>query len=482
MAHRAIPHCWIAPTLHPVPSARFPRSFALSLVLLASGPAVSPAAGQQRPPPDPARQLPDTALDSLRARLARAERAIALLRGQLAEQSETAVRTRSRLSAELSAQVLTNGFLTLGRVNNVDVPQTALAPPLAGTTPATDDALGFTLRQTRIGAAVAVTEVLGGAFAADIDFDLFGGVQNGPGDRRLFPEPRLRTARARIVWRRGEIMIGADTPLISDLNPMSLAAIGVPGFSAAGNLWNWLGQVRVTRELAATGTGRRAVRWAIQGAIMAPYSNTITAAEPDAVDAGERSRLPALEARLRARWGDEAERGTDGTAMIGRSGGEIGVGVHRGWLATGPGRRLASQALSADAHVVVARGVELRGEGYAGQLLRGLGGGGIAQNFGRVDPLAPPGSLGAIVRDVAGWAQLNVQPHPVVLAGVGCGIDVVDPEASPTRLQNTACAAHAAWRPRQPLVLGLEYRQLATRFATGTYGARHLNLVLGFEL
>jgi hypothetical protein len=34
----------------------------------------------------------------------------------------------------------------------------------------------------------------------------------------------------------------------------------------------------------------------------------------------------------------------------------------------------------------------------------------------------------------------------------------------------------------QPLVLGVEYRQLGTRFTTGTHGARHFNLVLGFEL
>jgi hypothetical protein len=138
--------------------------------------------------------------------------------------------------------------------------------------------------------------------------------------------------------------------------------------------------------------------------------------------------------------------------------------------------------VSLDAHVVPVRGVELRGEAYAGRLLRGLGGGGIAQNFGRVDPSLPPGSLGAPVRDVAGWAQLNVQPHPVVIAGIGCGVDLVDPDANPTRLQNTTCAAHVTWRPMQPLVIGAEYRQLGTRFATGTSGARHVNLVFGFEL
>jgi hypothetical protein len=422
------------------------------------------------------------ALDSIRARLARAEAAIALLREQLAGESESAVHTKSRVRAELSAQVLTNAFLTLGRVNNVDVPQTVLGPAIAGATPVSDDALGFTLRQTRIGAAASVTDVLGGTFSGDLDFDLYGGVQNGPGDRRLFPEPRLRTARARLVWPRTELMVGAETPLISDLNPMSLAAVGIPEFSGAGNLWNWLAQVRITRELAAMGPPRRSVRWAIQGAVLAPYANTVVAGEPDAVDAAERSRRPAIEARLRARWGEEAERAITGTAMIGDRGGEIGIGMHRGWMATAPGTLEVSHAVSLDAHIVLLRGLELRGEAYAGQLLRGLGGGGIAQNFGRVEPTAPPGSLGPAVRDVAGWAQLNVQPHPTLVTGIGCGLDLVDPDANPTRLQNTACAVHAAWRPMQPLVIGLEYRQLATRFATGTHGARHVNLVLGFEL
>jgi hypothetical protein len=446
--------------------------------VLAGSPVVRATGAQQRPPADtarqPIRQSTDTlALDSLRARLARAEAAIALLREQLAGESESAVHTRSRLHAELSAQVLTNGFVTLGRVNNVDNPQTVLPPLAAGATPATNDALGFTVRQTRIGAAASVADVLGGTFAGDLDLDLYGGVQNGPGDRRLFPEPRLRTARARLVWSRTELLVGSETPLISDLNPMSLAAVGIPDFSGAGNLWNWLPQVRITRELAAMGPPRRSVRWAIQGAVVAPYANTVAAGEPDAVDAAERSRRPAIEARLRARWGEEEERDITSTATIGDRGGEIGVGMHRGWVATAPGMLEVSHAVTLDAHIVPWRGLELRGEAYAGQLLRGLGGGGIAQNFG---------SLGSPVRDVAGWAQLNVQPHPVLVTGIGCGLDLVDPDAGPTRLQNTVCAAHAAWRPMQPLVIGVEYRQLGTRFATGTNGARHVNLVLGFEL
>jgi hypothetical protein len=432
---------------------------------------------------DSTRRVRDTlSLDSLQARLARAEAAIALLREQVASESQSAVHSRSRIRVELSAQVLTNSFATFGRVNNVDVPQTVLAPPASTATPATNDATGFTLRQTRLGAAASVDDVLGATLASDIDFDLFGGVQNGAGDRRLFPEPRLRTARARLTWSRTELMIGAETPLISDLNPISLASVGIPDFSAAGNLWNWLGQVRLTRELAVLGGGASRVRWAIQGAVMSPFTNTIAPGEPDAVDAGERSRLPAVEGRMRGRWGTDAEGdGTIAEGLIGSRGGEVGVGFHRGSVATGVGSRVASYAFSVDGHAVIARGVELRGEWYSGRLLRGLGGGGIAQNFGRAAPAAPAGSLGPPIRDQAGWLQLNVQPHPLLLAGVGCGTDVANANDSPTRLQNTVCALHAEWRPMQPLVMGAEYRQLGTRFATGTYGARHVNVFFGFE-
>lgn len=438
---------------------------ALALAALAAG-----ALGAQQP----AAPAPDSEpLDSLRARLERAEQAIALLREQLAVESEGAVHTRSRVHVELTARLLTNAFATWGRVNNQDVPLTALPP---SPTAATQDALGVTLRQTRVGGATTVDDVLGGTFSGDVDFDLFGGVQNGPGDRRLFPEPRLRTARARITWRRTELMFGADQPLVSDLNPVSLAAIGYPEFSGAGNLWNWLGQLRVARELGDVGP----LRVAIQGAVMAPYTATVAPGEPDATDAGDRSRRPALEARLRARWGEDDTPLTEAGGP--ERGGEIGVGLHRGWVATAPGVLLESRAVALDGRAALGAGVELRGEAYAGRLLRGLGGGAIAQNFGAPAPGAPAGTLGAPVRDVAGWLQLNVQPLPVLSAGIGCGIDLVNPRDDPARLQNTVCAAHAEWRPAQPLVFGAEYRQLGTRYPGETYGARHLNLVFGVEL
>jgi hypothetical protein len=412
--------------------------------------------------------------DSLAARLARAEAAIAALRQQLATESQSTVHTRSRLQLDLRGRILTNFFLTSGRVNVVDVPGAALAPLAVPE----DDAFGVTVRQSRIGAVLTVDGVLGGSFVGDFDMDFFGGISNGPGDRRLFPEPRMRTTSARLRWPRTEIMVGMEVPLVSGLNPVSLAASGIPLFSGSGNLWNWLGQLRISQDVSTTRVGTTAIRWALQGAVMTPYAAAQSPTEPDAVDAGERSKRPAFEARFVAKWGDSTSSGgTD--ASIGDGGGEIGVGAHRGWVSTGLGELVTSYATTMDARVSFTSWLELRGEAYTGRLLRGLGGGAIGQAFGR--PLTGTG-LGAPIRDDAGWAQLNARVHATLLAGAGCGIDVADDDDRPTRRRNDVCAGHLLWRPSEPVVVGLEYRRIATEFDPGVTGnARHLNLSVGFE-
>jgi len=229
------------------------------------------------------------------------------------------------------------------------------------------------------------------------------------------------------------------------------------------------------------------VRWAVQGALLEPFAGVQAVGEPDAVDAGDRAARPSLQGRLRARWGGDTsgEPGDDG--MAAREG-ELAISAHRGWVAVGPesagptaGRRLlASHALAMDAHVFFGRLVELRAEAYRGQLLRGLGGGAIGQTFGRAADGAT--TLGPVIRDAAGWAQLNVHPSTTVVSGVGCGVDVARTADRPIRRRNTVCAAHALWRPAQPIVVGLEYRRLRTRYETAAYSGSHLNLTLGFEL
>ena len=61
-------------------------------------------------------------VDSLLARLARAEDAIELLRRQLVTEAGSAVKTRSRLQLELSGRVQTNAFTSNARMNNTELP------------------------------------------------------------------------------------------------------------------------------------------------------------------------------------------------------------------------------------------------------------------------------------------------------------------------------------------------------------------------
>jgi hypothetical protein len=441
--------------------------------------ATQPAAASAQTPPPAAPSAPATpdslSPDSLAARLARAEAAIAALRQQMATESQTTVHTRSRLQLDLTGMIITNAFYTSGRATSIDVPLIALAPSDVAET----NAFGATVRQTRLGGVVSVSQVLGGSFIGDLEIDFFGGVSNGPGDRRLFPEPRLRTSTATLRWSGTDLMVGTDVPLVSRLTPISVAAIGIPEFSGSGNLWNWLPTIRLTQRIATTPLAHSTLRWFVQGAAMAPFAGAQYPGDPDVADAGERSGRPALEGRVSARWGDTTSAGAS-DVTIGEGGGEIGVGVHHGWVAVGDAPLQNSNALTADWRISFTPRVELRGEWYVGRLVRGLGGGGINQAFGKPignEPLGPP------INDQAGWGQLNAQFLQTLLGGAGCGLDVVDLADRPVRTRNTVCSTYMLWRPSEPFFVGLEWRGVATKFDTGATGrVRQLNLGMGFEL
>jgi hypothetical protein len=314
------------------------------------------------------------AKDSLAARLAKAEADIALLREQMATESATQVRLRSRVRLDLQARILTNTFLTTADANNVEIPlfaQPSLAPggEYGG---AGGKALGLSVRQTTMGASVSIDSVMGATFSADFEIDFFGGANNADGPP-LFPPPRLRTARGFLHWTRTELMVGADTPLISDLDPVSTSAIAIPDFTTAGNLWNWLPQIRLTREIARTSVKGSVLHWAVQGALLNPFSGDRHLQETGGVDAGLRSARPYVQGRLRARWGTDHEATT--SQHLSDRGGEIGVGGHRGWLRVSGDTLTSSWAVSTDARIGLSHGLELRAEGYRGRLVRGLGGG-----------------------------------------------------------------------------------------------------------
>jgi hypothetical protein len=399
---------------------------------------------------DTTRTSPASA-DSLAERLRRAEEAIALLREQMATQAESQIQSASRVRVELFGRVLANGFFNSDSVNNSDVPQ--FAAPSGGRK---QGGVGGAIRQTSLGVRVDVPRVLGATFNGELHTDFFGGQQPSVGGRH-FPILRIRTARGILTWSRGEVLFGQEVPLIAGLNPVSVASFGTSEFASAGNLWLWLPQLRGTWVLFAP------AGLAIQGAVLAPTTGDPVGTFDTGLDPAERSNRPYLQARVRAQWGAEDSRG------------EVGVGVHRGWVRRADGSLVTSKAIAADAKVPLGTWLELRGEAYSGQALRGLGGGGVGQNLT---------TTGAPIEDRGGWAQLVVKPSTLVDLSGGCGIgdpnDVVGLPAGRTR--NVACEAHITTHPGGPVVASFGWRGHRTTYqTTGTARNTHLNLALGFE-
>lgn len=393
------------------------------------------------------------ALDSLTLRLEDAEAMLAVLREQMAIQDESGVHTRSRIGVELSGRVLMNVFRNRGETNNVDVPMYWKEGPPGSPANGT----GFAIRQTTLTLALTAPDVLGGDFTGDLDADFYGGQFPSAGGR-THPVLRIRTARAIVDWPNAQLMVGQEQPLIAGLDPVSLSSVGVPLFSYAGNLWLWLPQIR-----AGWHTNGR-LRVGVQGAVLAPTSGDTVGQFNTEFDAAEQTGRPFLEGRTHIAWGEL------------ENGGEIGIGYHTGKVTDAAGDARSSTALGADFLVPIGTRVELRGEYYSGQILRGLGGGAIGQNFGQGGTTP--------VRAVGGWAQVNLRATPQLTVGAGRGFD--DPEDDDlatlkTFQRNTVTSAHLHWRPSGPLVFGLEYRIMTTRSERYDWSSKHLNLALGFE-
>src|SRR5688572_29311755 len=362
-----------------------------------------------------------TAADSLAERLRQAEAAIAALQTQVAEQAQGSARTRSGMRIELTGRVMVKAFGNSRRVNNVDNPQFVLIDPDPATPGIARRGIGMSIRESRLGLRVDASEVLGAAFSGDVDMDFHGGQQPSSGGR-TFPLARLRTARAILRWPGMHLLVGQESPLISGLNPATLGDVGTPTFATAGNLWLWLPQVRA--GIQTTG------KWRIglQGAVLAPTSGDPAASFETDFDLAERSSRPFLQARASASMGEsELTR-------------EIGCGLHEGRLivvSSVPERR--SRAVGCDLRIEFVEQFEIRGEYFRGEVLRGLGGGGIGQNFVTsmvgIDPLAA----------VGGWAQAIARPLPQLRLGAGFGID--DPDNLASRHRNDAIAAHVIVQP-----------------------------------
>ena len=392
-------------------------------------------------------------MDSLAARIERAEERVKMLEQALATEAQSAVRTRSRLAMEFRGRVLVNAFASSRRVNSTGNPTFVRPDDPADPFPG---GVAMHVRQTMLGFAIGATDVFGAQFTGDVDVDFHGGQLPSSGGR-TFPLIRMRTARAILQWPRAELLLGQESPLVTPVNPVSLAAVATPAFAAAGNLWLWIPQARISVETGGS------LRFGVQGAVLAPGTGAAVGTfEVPNFDPAERSDRPFLQGRARLRWG------ADDMAA------EVGLGGHVGWFALANDSLAAGKILAATASVPITRWLEVRAELYQGRGARALGGGGVGQLFG---------NNSVVIRSRGGWGQINVTPIPTLVVGAGYGAD--DPHdtdlPASARLKNTVGSGNVAWRPAGPLVFGAEYRRITTYYLPGKFATDHVNLAFGFE-
>ena len=351
--------------------------------------------------------------------------------------------------------VLMNAFYNDNKVNNSDLPLGVSTPDTTATF-LPNTSLGATIRQTRLIGTADLAGFAGGDLHTELDVDFFGGQLN---NGRTGPVPHVRRAIGEITWDRASLLIGQEGPLVADVNPTSLATLGIPGYTSAGNLWFWIPQIRVGYDL----THGNGVRVGLQAALLDGMTEEPQGTSFTTPTRAERSGRPMVEGRLRARWGD---------------GGDLGIGGHLSWLATTGDSLLLAKAFVISGVVPLTSTFELRGEWYTGQGLSGLGGGAIGQ---------PSNSLGEPLKDDGGWGQLNAKAGANWEVGVGFGYSnpqgtAADQANKAFKDLNTQYGGRLQWR-HTPAVVAFEYRHLATTYGgpIGERSATHLNLAMGVE-
>ena len=426
----------------------------LPAVLAAQNPRTNPPA-PRAPEPSPREDSIVAAMDSLTERLEKAEAALERLQHQLEEQAQAKVDTRSRNHLEISGLILINGFYSDTKTNNSDVPTFVLQPVPGDTLLPNPAHSAAEVRQSRLGLSLTGQHALGADLSADLQLDFYGGQQPSSGGR-IFPLLRIRTAAVRLDWPHLGLLVGQETQIISPLNPVSFASVGIPGFTNAGNLWFWVPQIRLTYETGAS------PRVGIQAAALAPMLGSPQTPFLTTADSAERSKRPMVQGRVYLGWGD------------GETESQLGFGVHRGWVSTPADTLLLSQAFTADARLALGEHVLLLGEGFwSAQAIAGLGGGAIGQEFG---------VNGVPVKSRGGWGQLNLRPSFTWELGGGFGIDDPDETQLPAatgRGRNIVYEGHVHVRPGGGLILGVEYRHIATLYSSGELTANHVNGFMG---
>jgi hypothetical protein len=370
----------------------------------------------------------------------------------------------------LYGTLLFNSFYNTAPTNIQDVP---LFVGKQGSDPAGGDKnFGETARQTRIGLRLAKNDVLGAKLSGDFEFDLFGGktpLANGI-DMDLF---RLRLAYGRLDWSHIAFEAGQDWTIFSPLNPTSLASYAIPEFSASGNLWIRLPQIRAEVTKAISENSHLLWQVAALDPNVGDYPTTVfsTSRQPGI---GERGRMPSYETRLA--WTNHAG---DRDFTIGLSG-HYGRGKNFGTIGTlNIQQAVDSWGLSLDYSLPFTRKFNLTGEAFEGRAL-GIFSATAGESVGAV---GTSGGHGVEAR--GGWVQAQYNPNPRWQVNIAYGLEVPNAAQLVTgsRWRNQNYMGNIMFKPVGSLTFAWEYRRLLTDYVKqrpANERGDHVDMAIGY--
>jgi hypothetical protein len=365
---------------------------------------------------------------------------VEMIQTQIAELAQTKVEATMRFPVKLFGIVHAGIFANSANANWLDIPNLVLPSPADGHA----GTLSASLRQTRLGLTADGPRIGSLRTSAVVAMDFFGGV---PGFQtgQVMGLPRMLVAFARVEGERTAMQVGQDHVMLAPRDPTSLAGFAFPLLFRSGNLYLRAPQARIEHRIAE--------RMFATAGIVAPVGGDLTGTEymfvPPALG-GERSRRPAVQARLAYRTGELGEpRSLD-----------LGLSGHAGWERRG-------NSLTSGWAAAVDLAARRDRVGVAGEMFVGVN----ADAFGA--------ALGLDARSVGGWGELQLFPSDrfSLVAGYGAD-DIRDARrfALPRR-QNQSLYSSVIVSLTPEVQTSLEYRRLRTIAGTVSRSNHHVDWV-----
>lgn len=381
---------------------------------------------------------------------------VAVQSARIEEQAQSKVESLQRFPIRITGMALFNAY------TNSRSEGSYFSPVATASTSAR--AAGGTLSQSILGLEFfGPGTFLGGKIRGNLqmDFTPYAGAYAAMPATATATEglaPHLRTGSLTIDWGSRTVTVGREKPLIAPRDPDSLAQVGLPPLSGAGNLWEWQPQIRFEQRFNISPGNRITAQAAL-------YSTRET------------------NTQLTDRWAamlEPARPGWEGRLQYAHHRGdepffEIAPGFHYS-VSHVAGQSIESRIVTLDGLFRPLHLVELSGAFFGGQNAAGLGG--LGPGF----RVTPSGEAYA-VNSRGGWMQLALFPtQRLSLHFFGGTQSNRQADLSGYYPQsNVSIAGNVYYRLAPNVFLAFEAAQVRTAWTTGTTHLRnHYDLALAY--